>query len=516
MGTMRRPVTRALLSVWDKQGLEPLAKALVAARVTLVSSGGTANALASWDLPVTRVTDVTGAPEILGGRVKTLHPAIHGGILAKRGDPSHEADMAAGGIEPIDLVVCNLYPFEVTVARPDVTRAEAIDQIDIGGPAMIRAAAKNHAYVGVVTDPAQYDLVAAEVAAGGLTDETREALARAAFSRTAAYDAAIVEWLARDEPLPETIVLPLERHAELRYGENPHQRAAIYHTRGGDSWWTLVRQVQGKEMSFNNYADTQAAWELVNALDAPACVIVKHTNPCGAAIAATLDEAFEKAWQCDPLSAFGGVVAVNRALDGATGGSIAGRFVEVVIAPSAEASALDALAGKESLRLLEAPPPSPGDWEVRHVERGLLVQDRDDIGITLGDELPEGWGVATRRAPTPAELGDLRFAWIVAAHTKSNAVVVATGGAAVGVGAGDQSRVGAAERALARAGDRAAGAVAASDAFLPFRDALDLLADAGVTALAQPGGSRRDAEVIAAADERGMAIVLTHRRHFRH
>ena len=507
---------RALVSVWDKHGLEALASSLVAAGVVLVASGGTAEALESWGLPVTKVSDVTGAPEILGGRVKTLHPKIHGGILAKRDDPAHVADLEAAEIVPIDLVVCNLYPFEVTVSRPDVTRAEAIEQIDIGGPAMIRAAAKNHEYVGVVTDQTQYEQVAAEVAGGGLTSETRASLARAAFSRTSAYDAAIVQWLSRGEVLPESLVLPMERYATLRYGENPHQRAAIYRTRGGDSWWTLVRQVQGKEMSFNNYADTEAAWALVNALGEPACVIVKHTNPCGVAVAGTLDEAVEKAWQCDPVSAFGGVVAVNRPLDGTAAQALAGRFVEVVIAPAADASALDAMAGKESLRLLEAPLPSPGEYEVRHVERGLLIQERDDVGLELAGRLPETWEVVTTRTPSPGEVADLTLAWIVAAHTKSNAIVIASGGSAVGIGAGDQSRVGAAERALSRAGDRADGAVAASDAFLPFRDGLDRLAEAGVTALAQPGGSRRDAEVIAAADEHAMAMVFTHRRHFRH
>lgn len=507
--TSRRPVRRALVSVWDKHGLEALASSLVAAGVVLVASGGTAEALESWGLPVTKVSDVTGAPEILGGRVKTLHPKIHGGILAKRDDPAHVADLEAAEIVPIDLVVCNLYPFEVTVSRPDVTRAEAIEQIDIGGPAMIRAAAKNHEYVGVVTDQTQYEQVAAEVAGGGLTSETRASLARAAFSRTSAYDAAIVQWLSRGEVLPESLVLPMERYATLRYGENPHQRAAIYRTRGGDSWWTLVRQVQGKEMSFNNYADAEAAWRLVTALGAGSVAVIKHTNAAGAARGTSIARTFEAAWSGDSLAAFGGVVAINGTIDAATAEAISKRFVEVVIARNMDDEAFPGLAGKTSLRVLLAPLPSGTGLDLRRVEGGLLAQEYDSVDLT-------GWDVVSERQPSEEQLTALRFAWVVAAHTKSNAIVIADGETTVGVGAGDQSRVGAAERAVAKAGDRARGGVAASDAFFPFRDGLDTLVRAGVTAVVEPGGSRNDQELIGAADEQGAVLVFTNRRHFKH
>ncbi len=506
----RIPVRRALLSVYDKSRLVDFAKRLAAAGAELVSSGGTARALREAGLDVTDVADVTGAPEILGGRVKTLHPKIHGGLLAVTGDPAHEAELAAHGIEPFQLVVSNLYPFEQAVG-PDTPEADAVELIDIGGPAMTRAAAKNHAHVGIVTSPEQYDEVAAAVEAGGLDAELRRRLAREAFFRTAAYDAALVGWLGREEPLPQHVVLPLRRRAELRYGENPHQAAAAY---GGEGtppgWWDAASQLQGKPLSFNNLADAEATWTLACAFTDPAVVIVKHTNPCGVAIRESQAAAFAAAWDCDPLSAFGGVVAVNRPLERETAEQIADVFVEVVIAPDVTPEAAAVLAAKKNLRVLAAPPVGSADLDVRRLEGGALLQLRDTVGGF------DGWEVRSARSPSEAERADLELAWTVAAHTKSNAVVIAKDLAAIGVGAGDQSRVGAAERAVRRAGDRARGAVAASDAFFPFRDGLDVLADSGVTAIAEPGGSRRDDEVVAAADERGVALVFTGRRHFRH
>jgi phosphoribosylaminoimidazolecarboxamide formyltransferase/IMP cyclohydrolase len=509
-------VRRALVSVADKRGLVEFASRLHAAGIEIVSSGGTQRALADAGIPVTAVADVTAAPEMLGGRVKTLHPNIHGGILADLGDPSHLADLEQRGIDPFQLVVVNLYPFESTVARSEVTEPEAIEQIDIGGPTLIRAAAKNHAWVGVVVSPDQYEPVALAVENGGLDAELRRTLAAEAFFRTAAYDAAIVKWMGRAEALPPRIVLPLVRTSELRYGENPHQSAAIYSERSGLGWWAAARQLQGKEMSFNNYADAEAAWRLVGEFAGPAAVVVKHTNACGAARRDSLAEAFTAAWDCDPVSAFGSVVAFNRVLDSDTAQAVAERFVEVVIAPTVETAALDTLGGKKNLRVLEAPAADSGDFDMRRVEDGLLVQQRDVVGAGERTVLPEDWKVMSARAPTEAEIADLLFAWSVVAHTKSNAIVVAKNRTAVGIGAGDQSRVGAAERALARADSRAAGAAAASDAFFPFRDGIDVLAAAGVTAVVEPGGSRRDDEVIAAADERDLALVFTGRRHFRH
>ena len=510
----RTPVSRALLSVSDKRGIVDLAKRLATAGVEIVSTGGTARTLAEAGVDVVAVSDVTGSPEILDGRVKTLHPAIHGGILARHDDPGHSAELDTHDITPIGLVVVNLYPFAETVARPDPDDAEVVEQIDIGGPTMVRAAAKNHAHVAVVTSPDRYDEIAAAVEAGGTTLEMRRELAAEAFAHTAAYDAAIVTWFERDRELPETLTVVYDRAGELRYGENPHQRAALYRNVGAESWWDGAEQLQGKAMSFNNYNDTEAAWRLVNDFPEPAVAVIKHANPAGAATAGSLAEAFRAAWECDPLSAFGGIVACNRALDEATAAMLAEYFVEVVIAPGCDDRAIDLLAAKANLRVLVAPPPQRGGLEIRPVEGGALVQARD---VPEGrDATPETWTVVSRRTPTGAEREDLRFAWIVAAHTKSNAVVVVRDAAAIGVGAGDQSRVGAAERALVRAGERAAGAVAASDAFFPFRDGVDALAAAGVTAIIEPGGSRRDEEVIAAADEADMALVFTHQRHFRH
>ncbi len=488
----RIPVTRALVSVSDKTGLVDFARRLDAAGVEILSSGGTARHLADAGIPVTEVAEVTGAPEMLGGRVKTLHPNIHGAILAELDDEQHRADLEARGIEPIQLVVAGLYPFEDD---------PSIEHIDIGGPTMIRAAAKNHRWVGIVVSPDRYDEVAAAVEAGGLDENLRLELARDAFSRTAAYENAIAGWFG---------ALPTMEHARtLRYGENPHQSAALYAERGADGWWQHAKQLQGKEMSFNNYADTEAAWRLAADLPGIGAVVVKHANPSGAAVGEDALSAFRAAWECDPVSGFGGVIALNAPLDSGTADAIIENFVEVVIAPSVDPAAAEVLATKKNLRVLEAPFASTTDLDVRRLDGGYLVQERDTVGVGA-------WEVASDRIPTDRELGELRLAWIVAAHTKSNAIVIVKDRAAVGVGAGDQSRVGAAERALVRAGERSQGAVAASDGFFPFRDGIDRLAEAGITAIVEPGGSVKDEEVIAAADEHGVALLFTGRRHFLH
>jgi phosphoribosylaminoimidazolecarboxamide formyltransferase / IMP cyclohydrolase len=495
-------VKRALISVYDKTGLVEFARRLSGAGVEIVSSGGTAVALTVSGIEVSTVSDVTGAPEMLGGRVKTLHPAIHGAILARTDDEGDLADLEAAGIEPFQLVVVSLYPFRETLATPGVTEDEIIEKIDIGGPTMIRAAAKNHRYVGVVTSADQYDAVAKAIEEGGLDDGMRKELAAAAFFNTASYDAAIVGWIGDDR------VIPLRHVSGLRYGENPHQEASLFVEDRATPWWSSATFHQGKEMSFNNYIDAEAAWRL--ATSHPGCVaIIKHTNACGAAYGTDVADAFERAWASDPLSAFGGVIGINGALDAATAESIMGKFVEVVVCAGVEEGALEVLQRKEGLRLLEAPPPGESDSDLRRIESGMLIQDRDSAD-------GEDWEVVSSRAPSDDERAELEFAWKVAMHTKSNAIVVVRDRAAVGVGAGDQSRVGAAERALARAGDRAQGAVAASDAFFPFRDGLDALAAAGVTAVVEPGGSRNDDELIEAANEHGIALLFSGRRHFRH
>ena len=494
-------MSRALVSVYDKDGLVPFVKRLVAGGYDIVSSGGTARALREAGVEVVDVEMVTGSPEILGGRVKTLHPKIHGGILA-RGEID-DADLAANDISRFDLVVCNLYPFRETVADPGADEGDIIEKIDIGGPAMVRAAAKNHRHVGVVVSPAQYDEVASAVESGGLDDELRRRLAAEAFFHTAAYDAAIVGWIGED------LVVPLRHSGELRYGENPHQRASLYREEGVSSWWSEANLVQGKEMSFNNYVDAEAAWRLVCELDEGAVTVIKHTNAAGAARGGTVSDAFERAWDGDSLAAFGGVVGINGELDAETARALVDRFVEVVVARSVSDEALPVLDAKDNMRVLIAPPLAPDGDDYRRIDGGYLRQQRDAVEMS-------GWEVVSERKPDAEELGALRFAWIVAAHTKSNAIVIARGEQAVGVGAGDQSRVGAAERAIAKAAGRAVGGVAASDAFFPFRDGLDTLADAGVTAVAEPGGSRNDQEVIDAANEKGMALVFTGMRHFRH
>jgi len=503
----RLPVRRALISVSDKTGLVPFARRLVGAGVEIVASGGTGRILDDAGIPVTAVADVTGASEMLGGRVKTLHPAVHGGILADLDRPEHRSDLADRGIAPIQLVVVNLYPFEATVASGAAT-ADVIENIDIGGPTLIRAAAKNHRHVAVVVSPDHYERVAAAIEDGGTTEDLRLELAREAFFLTARYDAAIVNWFERDGAA--RLVLPLERHTPLRYGENPHQEAALYRRTDATGWWVHAERLQGKEMSFNNYADADAAWHLVNDLPPGSAVVLKHMNACGAATADTSVAAFTGAWSGDPLAAFGGVVAFNGTVDAATADEIAERFVEIVIAPAVSDEARATLRARKNLRVLVAAHPPTDDLDARTIDGGFLVQKRD-AGIAATD----GWDVKTGE-PSDDEMRDLTLAWTVAAHTKSNAIVLARDGLVVGAGAGDQSRVGAAERALAKAGDRAAGSVCASDGFFPFRDGIDVLARAGVTAIAEPGGSIRDEEVIAAADEHGVAIVFTHRRHFKH
>jgi phosphoribosylaminoimidazolecarboxamide formyltransferase / IMP cyclohydrolase len=502
------PIRRALVSVYDKTGLIDFARGLADLGVTLLASGGTSTALADAGIPVTLVEEVTGAPEMLGGRVKTLHPRIHGGILADRGQASHGADLAEQGIEPIDLVVCNLYPF---LERP------SIETIDIGGPTMVRAAAKNHAWVGVVTDPLRYDAILAELRADGgrLSAATRKDLALEAFAHTAGYDAAIVRWLDAqipgDGPLPRHLVVPLEKVATLRYGENPHQAGARYRDRLGGGWLDGMVQHGGKELSFINLLDAESAWRLVNSFEVAACVIVKHANPCGVALGTGPADAYRKAFECDSLSAFGGVVALNRPLDDETAAAIGDVFTEVVLAPGFAPAALEALAKKKNLRLLECPPPSPGGLDLRRAGGGFLVQETDPP-----DEDRSTWKVVTKVAPTDEQMDDLAFAMKVCAATGSNAIVLAKDGVAFGIGAGQQSRVHSAEMAAKKADGRARGGVCASDAFFPFRDAVDAAVAAGASAIVQPGGSVSDDKVIAAADEAGVAMVFTGRRHFRH
>jgi len=501
-------VPLALLSVYDKSGIVDFARGLVSLGWDLLSSGGTARALGEAGIPVTDVADLTGYPALLGHRVVTLHPAVHGGILADRDDPDHRRDLATHGIRPIDLVVVNLYPFS---ANP------SIDLIDIGGPTLIRAAAKNHAHVAVVTSIADYDSVLAEITSrGAVSDGMRRDLARRAFATTADYDARIATWMrpeTTDDALPDPLILDAEVARSLRYGENPHQSGALYRRRSAKSWWDEVVQHGGKELSYLNVHDSEAAWQLVHRFADPTCVIVKHANPCGVATAvgATIAEVHARALACDPVSAFGGVVALNRPVDASTAHGIAEVFTEVVVAPEFSAEALEILTAKKNLRLLSGPRPFGNSVEVRSVDGGLLVQTPDRI---TGDR--STWKVVTQRRPDDAQWSDLEFAWQVVAAVSSNAIVVARDGCAVGIGAGQQNRLDAARIAVERAGERARNGVAASDAFFPFRDGVEVLARAGVTAVIQPGGSVRDDEVIAAADELGVAMVVTSERHFRH
>jgi phosphoribosylaminoimidazolecarboxamide formyltransferase/IMP cyclohydrolase len=518
-------VRRALISVSDKAGLVPFAQALVARGVEILSTGGSARALREAGVPVKEVSEHSGFPEILDGRVKTLVPHIHGGILGRRDSAEHVAQMAAHGIAPIDLVAVNLYPFEATAAK-DAADDVCIENIDIGGPALIRAAAKNHDFVAVLTEPAQYAAVLDEMARhGGTTIALRRRLAGKAFARTAAYDAAIAAWFAerRGEAFPRRFAIAGALRQTLRYGENPHQAAAFYATGKRPGVATAV-QVQGKELSYNNLNDTDAAFECIAEFDAPTVAIIKHANPCGVASSATLAEAWDKALRCDPVSAFGGIVAVNRRLDVAAAAKIAAILTEVIIAPEADEAAVEVLARKRNLRLLltgGVPDPSAPGLTYRSLSGGFLAQTRDTGRIGRSH-----LRVVTRRAPTDAEVADLRFAFLVCKHVKSNAIVYAKDGATVGIGAGQPSRVDSARIGAwkAEAAAKAAGldvpltrdSVVASDAFFPFADGLEAAVAAGATAVIQPGGSLRDNDVIAAADAAGVAMVFTGMRHFRH
>jgi phosphoribosylaminoimidazolecarboxamide formyltransferase/IMP cyclohydrolase len=517
-------IRRALLSVSNKEGLVDFARALRSRGVTLLSTGGTAALLREDGIEVVDVAEVTGFPEIMDGRVKTLHPKIHGGLLGRRG--VDDDVMARHGIEAIDLVAVNLYPFAATVAKPGCTLEDAIENIDIGGPAMVRAAAKNHDRVTIVVDPLDYGTVLAEIdrEGGGVSLETRRRLATKAFAHTAQYDAAVASYLERAthaggaNALPELLALQFRKRFDLRYGENPHQPAAFYVAT--DSQGASVgsaSQLQGKELSFNNLADADTAFECVRQFETPACVIVKHANPCGVAVAASLREAYDRAFRTDPTSAFGGIIAFNRPLDGATAHAIVERqFVEVIVAPAVEPEAREACAKKENVRLLVTGGLAPSNtrFEIRSLNGGLLLQGRD-LGMVGRGELR----VVTKREPSAAELDDLLFAWTVCKFVKSNAIVFAHEGMTIGIGAGQMSRVVSTRIAAMKARDEGLeprGSVMASDAFFPFRDGLDAAAEHGITAVIQPGGSKRDAEVIAAADEHGIAMVFTGMRHFRH
>ena len=532
---MTRPTDkkRALLSVYDKTGIVELARDLVALGYSLLSTGGTAAALKKGGIPVVEITHYTGQPEILEGRVKTLHPKVHGGILADLSKESHRGDLTRSGIEPIGLVVANLYPFRQVAARPGARLDDLIEMIDVGGPAMVRAAAKNYRHAGVVVDPMDYAPVLRELKEqGALGEATRFQLAVKAFAHTAAYDAAIRDELgtraagttarlqaaakapAERPPFPPTLSIEARLLQELRYGENPHQRGALYADAGdGSGAVATARQLQGKDLSFNNIIDLDAAWRAVNDFESPAVVIVKHNNPCGVGTGATLHEAFVKARQGDPTSAFGGIVAFNQPLDAPAASEAASIFLECLIAPGYDAAARDVLAEKKNLRVLEAG--APGEMlrglDLRRVSGGYLAQDWD----RLGGDVRKARAV-TKRAPTDEELRALDFAWRVAKHVKSNAIVLARADRSIGIGAGQMSRVDAVRLAVMKALQPTRGAVMASDAFFPFRDGLDEAARAGIVAVAQPGGSIKDDEVIAAADEHGMAMVFTGVRHFRH
>ena len=525
----KRPIRRALLSVSDKSGLADFARSLAHLGVDLISTGGTAKALRDAGLAVKDVSQITEFPEIMDGRVKTLHPKIHGGLLAQR--DKHAGAMAAHGIEAIDLLVSNLYPFEATVAK-GASFDEAIENIDVGGPAMIRAAAKNHDWVTVIVDPEDYARVLSEITAGGVVAETRRKLAQIAFARTAAYDAAVSAWLA-DEAAKSGDAEPPRRRGfagtlrqKLRYGENPHQQAAFYATGEKRFGVATAVQLQGKELSYNNINDTDAAYELVAEFDpaVPACSIIKHANPCGVALGSSLVDAYRKALACDPVSAFGGVLAFNAPLDGKTADEISKLFTEVIIAPGADDNARRILGAKKNLRLLIAgglPDPNAPGWIFRSVAGGFLVQTRDNVVASRGKSK-----VVTKRQPTASELDDMFFAFTVAKHVKSNTIVYAKDGATVGIGAGQMSRVDAARIGAAKAREvaeaagwpepRTKGSAAASDAFFPFPDGLLAVVEAGATAVVQPGGSVKDDEVIKCADDSGIAMVFTGVRHFRH
>jgi phosphoribosylaminoimidazolecarboxamide formyltransferase / IMP cyclohydrolase len=509
------PVRRALLSVYDKAGLVAFAASLAARGVELVSSGSTAAALREAGVATIAVSDVTGFPEMLEGRVKTLHPRIHAGILADKRKPEHLEALREHDIAPFDLIVSGLYPFREAVAS-GAAFDDVIEQIDIGGPTLIRAAAKNFESVGVVVSPDNYDEVREEIErVGGLTHDTRLRLARVAFEHVADYDEAIAGWFGRqelpDEELPSRLASVLIRRAELRYGENPHQRAALYSTVDGVGPLEGAQVLQGKEMSFNNWLDTEAARAVAGLFDQPVAAIVKHHNPCGVAAAATLAEAYRRALEGDPVSAYGGIVAFNAEVDRDAAAAMAGVFTEVVVAPAFAAEALRTFARKSNLRVVLAPLPMPGGLDIRSIDGGALVQDADGVAETVAD-----MKVVTSVQPTDEQWEDLLFAWKVASRAKSNAIILVSNLATVGVGAGQMNRLTSVDIAVRQAGERAHGSCLASDAFFPFRDGVDRALEAGVAAVIQPGGSVRDDEVVAAAEERGVPMVFTGRRHFRH
>ena len=516
---MATKVARALLSVSDKSGIVELARGLAALGVELISTGGTAALLKKEGLKVIEVSEHTGFPEMLDGRVKTLHPKVHGGLLARRDDAAHAAALKKAGIPTIDLLAVNLYPFQATVADPDCRLEDAIENIDIGGPAMLRAAAKNYPGVIVMVDPADYARVLEQLKKGAIDEATRFALARKVFAHTAAYDGAVANYLSslfegKRREYPDVLTLQLKKLQDMRYGENPHQSAAFYRDeKPAPGSLATFRQLQGKELSYNNIADADAAWECVKRFSEPACVIVKHANPCGVAIGDKLAAAYEKAFKTDPTFAFGGILAFNRAVDGATAAAFAKQFAEVIVAPRFEPDALAALAKKDNLRLIEVPlAHDVQKHDYKRIGGGMLVQSSD---ASRDGKLK----VVTRKQPSESQLADLRFAWTVAQFVKSNAIVFCRDGMTLGIGAGQMSRVDSSRIAAMKAqaaGLSLAGSVVASDAFFPFRDGVDVILESGATAVIQPGGSVRDAEVIAAADERNAAMVFTGTRHFRH
>ncbi len=511
----RIAIRRALITVYDKTGLEDLARGLEAAGVEIVSTGGTAAAIASYGVPVTKVESLTGFPECLDGRVKTLHPRVHAGLLADGANPSHVKQLEELEIEPFQLAVVNLYPFAATVAS-GASDAECVEQIDIGGPAMIRAAAKNHGTVAVVVDPAAYGEVLAAVAEGGFTLTERRRLAATAYAHTAAYDVAVASWFANvyapEGDWPSFMGAAWKRKTALRYGENPHQGAALY--TGGKDGLANAEQLHGKEMSYNNYVDADAAWRAAWDFAEPCVAVIKHANPCGIAVGADVVEAHRKAHECDPVSAYGGVIAVNREVTRELAEQIAPIFTEVVVAPSFAADALEVLREKKNIRLLACPQGPSNAAEFRRIDGGLLVQTVDRVDAP-GDD-PSTWELKAGEAASPEVLADLAFAWRACRSVKSNAILLASGGATVGVGMGQVNRVDSARLAVSRAGERAAGSVGASDAYFPFPDGLQVLAEAGVKAIVEPGGSIRDELVIEAAKEAGITLYFTGTRHFFH
>lgn len=508
-------IKNALLSVSDKTGIVDFAKGLVDLGVTIYSTGGTLKAITEAGIPAKSVESLTDFPEMMDGRVKTLHPKVHGGILAIRDNAEHQQAMAEHGIEPIDLVVVNLYPFRETIAKPNVSLEEAIENIDIGGPTMVRSAAKNHAFVGIVVNPNHYDEILEMLKdQGELTKEYRFGLAKEAFAHTASYDVAIANYMSgilNEGPTPPEYLSAYEKVTDLRYGENPHQQAAFYKEIGTAHGMGALKQLHGKELSYNNIVDMEAAWNMVWEFTEPAACIIKHTNPCGAATAATLHDAYVNAYEADSVSAFGGIVALNREVDAATAGEMSKIFLEVIMAPAFTKEALEILEAKKNIRLIELSKPESGQVTVKKVSGGLLVQTEDDI---LEDRA--NYKVVTKVQPTEEQWKALEFAWKLVKHVKSNAILISNEKRTLGVGAGQMNRVGSAKIALEQAGEAAKGAVLASDAFFPFGDTVETAAKHGIAAIIQPGGSIRDEESIKAADEAGIAMIFTNIRHFKH